>query len=111
MTEEEKAGAALRMHLDSHGSDAADDVKNETFSKCQLSYQDLSNTKLTAIRLALGPYGFLELEHRPPLVELLRHYHTHLFVLVVLANDHQELGIQGSTRTTPDCTSKRWSIL
>ncbi|KAH0373065.1 MFS general substrate transporter, partial [Aureobasidium melanogenum] len=32
LTEEEKAGAALRMHLDSHGSDAADDVRNETFS-------------------------------------------------------------------------------
>lgn len=33
LTEEEKAGAALRMHLDSHGSDAADDVRNEKFSK------------------------------------------------------------------------------
>ncbi|KAI4720709.1 MFS general substrate transporter [Aureobasidium sp. EXF-10727] len=31
LTEEEKEGAALRMHLDSHGSDAADNVKNETF--------------------------------------------------------------------------------
>ncbi|KAG9661367.1 MFS general substrate transporter, partial [Aureobasidium melanogenum] len=32
LTEEEKAGAALRMHLDSHGSDAADDVRSEKFS-------------------------------------------------------------------------------
>ncbi|THY29451.1 MFS general substrate transporter [Aureobasidium pullulans] len=32
LTEEEKAGAALRMRLDSHGSDTADDVKSEKFS-------------------------------------------------------------------------------
>lgn len=88
MTAEEKEGAALRMHLDSHGSDAADNVKNETFSKFRIRYQPFSNAELTIARLALGSYGFLELEHRPPLVELLRHYHTYLLLLVVLANDH-----------------------
>lgn len=33
LTEEEKAGAVLRMTLDSHGAQASDDVRNETFSK------------------------------------------------------------------------------
>jgi MFS family permease len=42
LTEEERAGAALRMHLDAHGADAADDVKNETFSKCRLRIFEIS---------------------------------------------------------------------
>ena len=34
LTEEEKAGAALRMSLDAHGADAANEVKDEKFSMC-----------------------------------------------------------------------------
>lgn len=110
LTEEEKAGAALRMHLDSHGADTADEVKNEKFSKQELAiwssvyFADFS-------RLALGEDGLPQLEHHLTLFEFLRHHHTYLFVLAVPAYNYQELGLQGRTCSTSHCTSERGSLL
>lgn len=76
----------------------------------QSNVAEILGCKTDLNRLALGSYGLLELEYCSSLLELLRHYHPYLLLLVIFADHHQEFGIQGSTRSASHCTSKRRSV-